>query len=336
MRKFLLSLLALVGLAVSASAATFTVTPNANPTLAITPSAAFFQRPLGRNQFSQIYAMPFTADRAAFIASFGFYPGNDIGSPTGNFKLSIQTSDGNGLPSGIELTSADIAPTAVPTLNPGSPQALITFPGYSAGSEAKTLTGQKYWLVVTQDATLSTVNSFTCLMDYSTTGTGWYFKNTGGWTKVRGNFPFFFQWGATLTPTPTNTPTWTPTFTATPTFTWTPTFTATRTWTPTFTVTPTFTATPKTGTFSSVTLAGAGLNQYQQHLTEVTISAATATAALFDSDDFEPDGVIELTFELVANNITGTPSTPFVHFVDIHYETTAVIGTKSRTPDFYA
>lgn len=100
----------------------------------------------------------------------------------------------------------------------------------------------------------------------------------------------------------------------------------------------TFTATPKTALFSTIDIndGGSGLNQYQQFLTEVTISAATATAALFDRDDFEPDGVIEMTLEMDADNLTGTPSSPFIHFVDIHYQTTGLIGTKSRTPDFYA
>ena len=98
-----------------------------------------------------------------------------------------------------------------------------------------------------------------------------------------------------------------------------------------------FTSTPITDTFSSIDIndGDSGLNRYQQHLTEVTISAATATAALFDRDDFEPDGVIELTFEMDANNLTGTPSDPFIHFVDIHYQTTGLIGTKQKAPDFY-
>ena len=69
---------------------------------------------------------------------------------------------------------------------------------------------------------------------------------------------------------------------------------------------------------------------------EVTISAASATAALFDRNDFEPDGVIELTFEMDADNLTGTASSPFIHFVDIHYQTSGLIGTKNRTPDFYS
>lgn len=102
----------------------------------------------------------------------------------------------------------------------------------------------------------------------------------------------------------------------------------------------TFTSTPKTDTFSSIDIndGASGLSQFQQFLTEITISAATATAALFDRDDFEPDGVIELTFEMDANNLTNSVTVldPFIHFVDIHYQSTGVIGTKSRTPDFYA
>lgn len=99
----------------------------------------------------------------------------------------------------------------------------------------------------------------------------------------------------------------------------------------------TFTSTPITATFTSVDISvGSGASQYQHHLTEVVISAATATAALFDRDDLEPDGVIELTFEMDADNLTGTASTPFIHYVDIHYQTTGIIGTKNKAPDFYA
>ena len=100
----------------------------------------------------------------------------------------------------------------------------------------------------------------------------------------------------------------------------------------------TFTSTPITDTFTSINIndGGSGLNQYQQHFTEVIISGASATAALFDRDDFEPDGVIELTLEMDADNLTGTPSSPFIHYVDIHYQTTGLIGTKAKAPDFYA
>ncbi len=98
----------------------------------------------------------------------------------------------------------------------------------------------------------------------------------------------------------------------------------------------TFTSTPITDSFSSINIndGGSGLSRYQQHFTEVVISAAAATAALFDRDDFEPDGVIELTLEMDANNLTGTPSDPFLHYVDIHYQSTNM-ATKDKVPDFY-
>ena len=91
------------------------------------------------------------------------------------------------------------------------------------------------------------------------------------------------------------------------------------------------------GTFSSIDIndGGSGLVQRQKHITEVIISGEALTAALFDRDDFEPDGVIELTFEMVGSNLTGTPSLPFIHYVDIHYQTNGVMGTKSRLPNFY-
>lgn len=98
-----------------------------------------------------------------------------------------------------------------------------------------------------------------------------------------------------------------------------------------------FTGTPITDSFSSIDIndGDSGLTRYQQHLTEVIISGASATAALFDRDALEPDGVIELTLEMDATNLTGTPSDPFIHYVDIHYQSTN-IGTKDKAPDFYA
>ncbi|MCK5017478.1 MAG: hypothetical protein KAS32_10460 [Candidatus Peribacteraceae bacterium] len=95
-----------------------------------------------------------------------------------------------------------------------------------------------------------------------------------------------------------------------------------------------FTGTPITDTFTS---ADAGTTQYQHHITEVIISGASATAALFDRDDLEPDGVILMTLEMDANNLTDSVGVtdPFIHYVDIHYQSTN-IGTKDKAPDFYA
>lgn len=97
-----------------------------------------------------------------------------------------------------------------------------------------------------------------------------------------------------------------------------------------------FTGTPITALFSSINIndGESGLLQYQQHITEVIISGAVASGSLFDRDDFEPDGVIEMTLEMDANNLTGTPSDPFIHYADIHYQSTN-IPTKQKAPDFY-
>lgn len=91
---------------------------------------------------------------------------------------------------------------------------------------------------------------------------------------------------------------------------------------------------PVVGTFTGT----ASTTQYQQIISEVLYSDGTPTGIELDTDLLEPDGVIEMTFELDANNITvsggGVPD-PFIHFVDIHYQTTGLIGTKSKAPDFY-
>ncbi len=94
-----------------------------------------------------------------------------------------------------------------------------------------------------------------------------------------------------------------------------------------------FTGTPITGTFTS---ADAGTIKYQQHITEIIISGASATAALFDRDDLEPDGVILMTLEMEANNLTDSVGVtdPFIHYADIHYQSSN-IATKQKVPDFY-
>ncbi len=94
-----------------------------------------------------------------------------------------------------------------------------------------------------------------------------------------------------------------------------------------------FNSTPKVGTF----IGTASTVQYQQILSEVQYSDDTPTGLEIDTADLEPDSVIELTLEVDANNITvssgGVPD-PFIHYVDIHYQSTN-IGTKDKVPNFY-
>lgn len=92
---------------------------------------------------------------------------------------------------------------------------------------------------------------------------------------------------------------------------------------------------PVAGTFNG----SASTTQYQQIITEVQLSDPTPTGLEIDTDLLEPDGVIEMTFEVDVNGITvsggGVPD-PFIHFVDIHYQSMGLIGTKDKVPDFYA
>lgn len=89
---------------------------------------------------------------------------------------------------------------------------------------------------------------------------------------------------------------------------------------------------------SSTFVASASTTQYQHVLSEVQYSSSSPVGLQLDTDDLEPDGVIEMTFELDVNGITvsggGVPD-PFIHFVDVHYQTTGIIGTKDKVPDFY-
>ena len=91
---------------------------------------------------------------------------------------------------------------------------------------------------------------------------------------------------------------------------------------------------PASGTYTGT----ASTVQFQQILSEIQLSASSPTGLQIDTDDLEPDGVVEMTFEVDVNNITvsggGVPD-PFIHFVDIHYQTTGLIGTKAKAPDFY-
>lgn len=77
----------------------------------------------------------------------------------------------------------------------------------------------------------------------------------------------------------------------------------------------------------------ASTTQYQHMLAEVQLSATSPSASQIDSDDLEPDGVLLVHVELTGNTMS-TANDPFLHFVDIHYQSTN-ISTKDKSPDFY-
>lgn len=78
----------------------------------------------------------------------------------------------------------------------------------------------------------------------------------------------------------------------------------------------------------------ASLIQYQHLLSEVKLSDSSPSASQIDTDDLEPDGLILLRAFLSANSMNGGVD-PFLHYVDIHYQSTN-ISTKEKAPDFYA
>lgn len=73
--------------------------------------------------------------------------------------------------------------------------------------------------------------------------------------------------------------------------------------------------------------------QYQHMIAEVAFTAATADATHFDRDDIEIDGLVLVKTELTANSLNAATD-PFVHYIDIHYQSTC-IGSKNKAPNFY-
>lgn len=76
----------------------------------------------------------------------------------------------------------------------------------------------------------------------------------------------------------------------------------------------------------------------RQHMIPETIASSTGgSATTIDTDALEPDGIIQGAIYLDSNDITvssgGIPD-PFVHYSDIHYQSTGV-ATKQKVPNFY-
>jgi hypothetical protein len=81
----------------------------------------------------------------------------------------------------------------------------------------------------------------------------------------------------------------------------------------------------------------ASTTQYQHMIAETALSVNGGSATQLDSAEMEVDGIIICRFYLDSNDMTvsggGVPD-PFVHFIDIHYQSTA-LPTKNRAPDFW-
>lgn len=82
----------------------------------------------------------------------------------------------------------------------------------------------------------------------------------------------------------------------------------------------------------------ATIPQYRHFITEAQLSAAAPSASQIDSALLEVDGLLLCNVALTtAPTITGSLGNinrPFIHRIDIHYQSTE-IGTKGKAPDFW-
>lgn len=81
----------------------------------------------------------------------------------------------------------------------------------------------------------------------------------------------------------------------------------------------------------------ASTTQYLHMVAETAMTSSTGSGTTLDRDDMEPDAVLMCRVYLDSNDITvsggGVPD-PFLHFVDLHYQSTNV-GTLNKSPNFF-
>jgi hypothetical protein len=79
----------------------------------------------------------------------------------------------------------------------------------------------------------------------------------------------------------------------------------------------------------------ATIPQYSHRVDEIQLSAATPTANQLNTNDFEVDGLFLINMKTTTiPTISGGTTAPFIHHVDIHYQTTNM-PTKGKAPNFY-
>ena len=90
---------------------------------------------------------------------------------------------------------------------------------------------------------------------------------------------------------------------------------------------------PVTLSVAQTAITSASGGQYMHHIAEVQLTATSPTANQLPNSSIEPDSLILVHCYLSANTLQGTPP-PFLHFCDLHYQSTGV-GTKEKAPNFY-
>lgn len=87
-----------------------------------------------------------------------------------------------------------------------------------------------------------------------------------------------------------------------------------------------------------ITVASSGSTIPYQHIIAETVATTPGgSAVLLNTNDMEIDGIIICRIYLDSNDLltTGATVNPFVHYVDLHYQSTG-IGTKNKAPNFYS
>lgn len=73
--------------------------------------------------------------------------------------------------------------------------------------------------------------------------------------------------------------------------------------------------------------------RYQHMIAEGRLSSAGGVGGLIRTEDIEPDMLLLCRLEITGNTMTGGAE-PFVHQIDLHYQSTN-IATKNKSPNFY-
>lgn len=92
----------------------------------------------------------------------------------------------------------------------------------------------------------------------------------------------------------------------------------------------------KTITLTQITANIGTTPQYQHFILETPITSAGGSASLLDSGLVEVDGLLLVNVQAttVPTITGGSPNTPFIHMIDLHYQSSN-IGTKQKSPPFW-
>lgn len=87
-----------------------------------------------------------------------------------------------------------------------------------------------------------------------------------------------------------------------------------------------------------VTVAqSANTAQYTHMIAETQLTTPGGSNTALNTNNIETDGIIQCRVYLDSNDLTVSSNTapaPFVHFVDVHYQSKE-IGTKNKAPNFF-